>query len=424
MKKSLFFLILLFFPLSSFALQPSSTLEIAAESNLKGEGITKTIFSKTTPEITLSKWNGQATLGIQYLGLPTHTAASISKNIEWASTEESMEADPLEPSATVGEDGGVEININLTSKPSTNIFPFLLKGTSDVDFFYQPALKNENPDGSTWEETGHGTRRRLANVVGSYAVYSKTFKNYTIGQTNYGTGKICQIYRPLVTDANGKTTWATLDVTNDILTVTVPQDFLDNAVYPVVVDPTFGYTTQGASQDNPFYNIFVWNKATSNPASNGTLTSVSMIGQIKIGAPGFAPAVYDEVAGIPGNIIAAVNAGGTLVGSGIGTVTTNLSGSVTSGTQYWLGWALNAGQTINDDFWMQYDSNGGALELYFDASALRGTNSDPWPSNPSSGILTSVTDERASIYATYTAASAGSSIQGILSILGISSIRF
>ena len=33
------------------------------------------------------------------------------------------------------------------------------------------------------------------------------------------------------------------------MTVTVPQNFLDKAVYPVIIDPTFGYATIGNSED-------------------------------------------------------------------------------------------------------------------------------------------------------------------------------
>jgi hypothetical protein len=38
--------------------------------------------------------------------------------------------------------------------------------------------------------------------------------------------------------------------TTGILTITIPQDFLDKAVYPITVDPTFGYTSVGASYSN------------------------------------------------------------------------------------------------------------------------------------------------------------------------------
>ena len=87
-------------------------------------------------------------------------------------------------------------------------------------------------------------------MIGSYAVYHKTKANHRVGSTNYATGKAYHIYRPKALDANGVEQWAEIFYENGILSVTVPQKFLDDAVYPVRIDPTFGYTTQGASLFN------------------------------------------------------------------------------------------------------------------------------------------------------------------------------
>ncbi|MHA2086073.1 MAG: hypothetical protein ACXABD_20200, partial [Candidatus Thorarchaeota archaeon] len=59
------------------------------------------------------------------------------------------------------------------------------------------------------------------------------------------------IYRPHVVDSAGKETWADLhvDVDAGILEITVPQQFLNRAVYPVLVDPTLGYTTIGSNTE-------------------------------------------------------------------------------------------------------------------------------------------------------------------------------
>lgn len=63
----------------------------------------------------------------------------------------------------------------------------------------------------------------------------------------YKTGKAFHIYRPKAIDANGVEQWCSLDIKDGILTVIIPQNFLNKALYPVIVDPTFGYTSAGAS---------------------------------------------------------------------------------------------------------------------------------------------------------------------------------
>jgi len=60
-------------------------------------------------------------------------------------------------------------------------------------------------------------------------------------------GKAFHWYRPLIWDSSNprKEVWGELNVDAEkgIRTVTIPQEFLDGAVYPVTIDDEFGYTT-------------------------------------------------------------------------------------------------------------------------------------------------------------------------------------
>lgn len=124
-----------------------------------------------------------------------------------------------------------EYEFLLKEKPTSNVFtiPFTSK---ECVFYYQPPLTEElDPakyDSITESEAWKDGKRvvyRPPNVVGSYAVF----------QTNpkLGTGKILHLYRPYATDANGAGAWVTLEVKADAIVYTVPQKFLDTAVYPV-----------------------------------------------------------------------------------------------------------------------------------------------------------------------------------------------
>jgi len=186
-----------------------------------------------------------------------------------------------------------EIDIILKKKPSTNVFIYKIQ-TESLNFWYQPSL--------TEKEIKMGCVRP-ENVVGSYAVYHKT-KKHNFGNKNYGTGKFCHIYRPKAYDSNGNSVWCDLniDVGTNIMTVTVPQDFLDNAAYPVRIDPEFGHKAYGASslaQDDSDPKMFL------NREDNESLTGIAgtIIKLFWYGYPTFSNtvnaqmAVYDKDAG-------------------------------------------------------------------------------------------------------------------------------
>jgi hypothetical protein len=131
-----------------------------------------------------------------------------------------------------------DIDFTLHAKPETNVFEYKIEGAEEFEFFYQPEL--------TPEEIAEGAERP-ENVIGSFAVYHKTKANHRIGSVNYATGKAFHIYRPKAIDANGAEVWAELSYSEGVLTVTVPEKWLETAVYPVIVDPTFGYASIGVT---------------------------------------------------------------------------------------------------------------------------------------------------------------------------------
>jgi hypothetical protein len=96
-----------------------------------------------------------------------------------------------------------------------------MEGAEQFDFFRQP----------------DGVRDPF--LKGSYAVYTK---ETLVGE---GTGKLCHIHRPLIIDSRGRRVWGDLSVTGNTLGITIPEAWLSEAKYPVVVDPTIGTSTVG-----------------------------------------------------------------------------------------------------------------------------------------------------------------------------------
>jgi len=128
---------------------------------------------------------------------------------------------------TILGDGSFEYDCILLKEPDTNTISLRMEGAENYDFLRQPDFV-ENPF-----------------LKGSYAVYKK---QTLIGE---GTGKLCHIHRPLIIDARGRRCWGSLAVVGNELRITVPEKWLSEALYPVVVDPTVGTTTVGAFDTLP-----------------------------------------------------------------------------------------------------------------------------------------------------------------------------
>ncbi|MBU0982366.1 MAG: hypothetical protein KKA42_00735, partial [candidate division Zixibacteria bacterium] len=130
---------------------------------------------------------------------------------------------------------GLEWEMVLSAPPVGNTLCFQTSGRG-LSFHHQAELSEAELEAGDV---------RPDSVVGSYAVYSSV-------PTHGGPAKVCHIYRPKAWDSQGDTVWCDLSIDIEMgrLAVTLPAAFLDRAVYPVTVDPTFGTTTVGASQAN------------------------------------------------------------------------------------------------------------------------------------------------------------------------------
>ncbi|MDR2542885.1 MAG: hypothetical protein LBC80_05485 [Treponema sp.] len=123
---------------------------------------------------------------------------------------------------TILGDTTFEYDCILEREPESNVVTLLMEGAEHFDFFRQPDFV---PD---------------PFLKGSYAVYKK---ETILGE---GTGKLCHIHRPLIIDARGRKVWGDLSIVGNELRITIPEQWLAEAKYPVVVDPTVGTTTVGS----------------------------------------------------------------------------------------------------------------------------------------------------------------------------------
>jgi hypothetical protein len=136
---------------------------------------------------------------------------------------------------TILGDTAFEYDCILEKEPESNVVTLLMEGAEHFDFFQQPDFV---PD---------------PFMKGSYAVYKK---ETLLGE---GTGKLCHIHRPLIIDARGRKVWGDLSVLGNELRITIPEGWLAEAKYPVVVDPTVGSEQLGGHE---LFSEFIdgWNR--------------------------------------------------------------------------------------------------------------------------------------------------------------------
>lgn len=206
--------------------------------------------SVVQPQVKLMRWDNEYNLSVR---LKTNKSRKVSKttsDIKWSNDTHKVSFYEM--------DDAYEMQIDLDSKPNTNVLEFSLE-TKGLDFFYQPPLIEEigterivtATENYGYDKDGKIVSYRPDNVIGSYAVYANDNPINFVSGKEYKTGKVAHIYRPRIEDSAGNWVWGTLniDVSKSLMTVTIPQEFLDNAVYPVkhAAGLTIGYTTAGAT---------------------------------------------------------------------------------------------------------------------------------------------------------------------------------
>jgi hypothetical protein len=265
--------------------------------------------------------------------------------------------------------------------------------TKGLDFYYQHELTQEQKDqGDTQPENG----------IGSYAAYYKNGKSgdFTImGGKNYRTGKAFHIFRPKITDDSGWEVWGEMNINESLgtLTITIPQDFLDKAIYPVTVDPTFGLTTSTGINATSIENIVRAQNATTSETS--IVTSIAIYSSVTTANKAATAAIYAFTAINDAGSILATSTQITATSTG-GTTwrvfTFNVQPTLTASTQYFLAAWSASGSGVFTIFYD--DTTGGIFEILGQAITYN-ANAFPNPLVESSANA----NLRMSIYATYTA---------------------
>lgn len=351
------------------------------------------------PQKKIKRWDNEVNCSIRLVhDEKTPTFRKDPDKVVW--TGEKVEAHfyDIEPNEEHPE-GASEFEVFLKEKPATNVVSFTVVDKG-VEYFYQPEITDE-------EVTEYADRRGLTiaeakvkcqpeNVIGSYAIYAKEYKHNVVGGKEYKCGKVGHIYRPQIEDANGVKVWGELKIDKGLLTVTIPQEFLDNATYPVrhAAGLTFGYTTIGTGFAVGIYNIA--SGAVYALSEAGTVASITACVNVYAGTAKFKWALFDT----SNNKIAQTN-------------------EVTrSSTPYdWLSSNLTAPSVLsagNYYLWAKGDPDGSDGVASDSASNISRYESMAYASAfPATIVSPTTSDKKMSIYATYTASGGSSAIKTI-----------
>ena len=265
-------------------------------------------------------------------------------------------------------DGGIKIERVFDVKP-TSAPRYKLAFSQGVRFCYQPEL--------TPEEIADG-HIRPDNVVGSYAIYCDKVGHYKdkSGNTtvNYGSGKIGHLYAPYWTDSGGKKIKGSQEIVGNILTFDLPDEqWLDEAVYPITLDPDVGFTTAGGSLSSFNTNATGIFSAGSNGSATAVFVALNGTGAMVTAG------VYNDNSSYPGDLLR--DSGDVASANGFVECTLDTPLSINTGTNYWV-CSRRSGLSI------RYDSLAGKYAKYSTTTYSAGSLPDPWPSGQSSAANT------------------------------------
>jgi len=336
------------------------------------------------PQVKIERWDNEANFSVRMSDLDGGVAKQQGERINYQKGD--IEIDFFET------ENAFKFDYIIKKKPQINKLIFSIQ-SKNVDFFYQPEL--------TQKEIDDGCLRP-ENVVGSYAVYMTNPGTNWVGGKEYKVGKVAHIYRPHLYDSNGLEAWGNLHIENGIYEVTIPQDFLDKAVFPIKSNDTFGYESVGGSDlgltDDRAY-MFVGDH--SLPGYDGTVSDINVYIRNGSGTRNHCikGVLFDSDSG---NII--TNGIGNEQCTGSGTYVKLTSTFSTNPTIY-SATGYGPGIVPNEDgayMLMAYDDSGSNESIY-DVS-----NNYASPQNMGGRYAD---NKKYSIYATYAPAATGTNMQ-------------
>ena len=314
------------------------------------------------PQVKLMRWSNETNFSIRLPDIPGAASVKTSYDGEKIIWEKSGFKAVFYDHPTASDEGGYEFEMHLPSKPPTNTITFTIK-TKNLDFIPQQD--------------------------GSIAVYHSFNKNNN-PHRNYGAGKAFHIRRPHCIDSDGNDAYAdmVINAASETFTITIPQSFLNTSTYPVVVDPTVGYLSAGAST---FSTANILGLARHEVSESGDITKLTASLASSPTGGKYKGLIYDDSSAYPNDLQKTAN-----------------EETLGSATQSWVDLTLPSNLAVlgGSTYWIGGVHDSSSVRLYQDtggASNQRRSIVDSYssPSDPAPALMSSSTNIL-SIYATIT----------------------
>lgn len=356
---------------------------------------------KFGPAARVEKWGGRGWLEIQCLGSAPRKAVKVKSHPKKGEYLELECTKHGRDEIHSWKEGSTEWDITWPTPndvPTEGYVDFALTLGNGIAGHHQPAL-------TPWEtEIVVGPNNiesprfvRPDNVINSYAFYGKKSSNVigADGQpiVSYETGKLLHWYRSKLIDANGSERWVQQELLAlNVMRIYLDSNWLNEAVFPVTLDPTLGYSSVGASHTGYWYgtdHVSVGRDPNQISSPGGTVTGMSWYMSI-----GYTVTLYHYLMELNGSSWNR-KTGGTQSYSGGWSNVSITDYSMTAGKNYGvsLGWV--GGGAAN---WLAYDTDAsskwGVKWSYYSP-----TPADPFVPGPDDWYA----DYRMSQYLTYTA---------------------
>ena len=360
------------------------------------------------PQIKFTKWENEANLSFRYIedGQAATVETSGSEIIYKGVSIDAKFYDL----GTEDEGGGFEHEIIITAgQIPAEISWSVVSKAARLD--YQPPLNEEYQPGDildddviagvvteseAYDTDGNLIIYRPPHIVDSWAIYSDFAHDYTKhGGKNYKTGKIGHIHRLKATDANGLETWlkSSYDAETGIFKAHIPQKFIDTAVLPVIIDPTFGYTSVGGTDTTTTSIVRVGGtETTGSPLTEtGSIDTVEFYGYASGGLE-LIGVIYD-------------NSGSSSKPNYVMDYGSSVSWPTSAD---WISLPLGSTEFTAQSFWIgRMQSTGAATHYFYDSTSgtrVYSTNSGSYPTPPDPfGTASGLASRLLSVYCTYTA---------------------
>jgi|GEM_PF-1384570 len=311
------------------------------------------------------------------------TTQKLQDNYDWVTNAKRSDANwyRSEPK------DGLEFEVVLAKKPNTNEVSLTANNPKNVTAYYQAEL--------SFEQMQKDNTKRPPDVHKSLAIYHTSKRNNV-----YETGKIAHIYRPIAHDSDGYSVFCNFKELEGLsdgepydlaqgLTVVVPQEFIDSAMYPITIDPLFGYITGGGS-GLTLDDTIVGTLHTSTEA--GEMQSLSMYLDTSSSTTcNYEGALYTAATGV---LVAQTDNGATVSGVPPWKTVNFAAEGFNNGTDYYIS-AWGQGTGGYESITLYYDSTSGKTSKQFN----KGYAVNAWPNTIDWGSTDS--NRQYSIYITY-----------------------